>query len=106
MTQPYKHLFSDEELQALVRRMELTSSLIRRQLEEQIIELVALPSDWLDKAVVDIRGDQMLDAFLAQKGWSESDLLTHVARPEALRRFAAAVWPRVGGLLSVVERRP
>lgn len=89
MTQPYIHLFGDEELQALVRRMELTSSLIRRQLEEQIIELVALPSDWLDKAVVDIRGDQMLDSFLAQKGWSESDLLTHVARPEALRRFAA-----------------
>ena len=42
MTQPYIHLFGDEELQALVRRMELTSSLIRRQLEEQIIELVAL----------------------------------------------------------------
>lgn len=89
MTQPYIHSLSDDELQALIRRMELTPSLVRRQLEEHIIGLVSLPQEWLDKAVIDIRGDQTLQSFLDQKGWSESDLLLHVARPEALRRFAS-----------------
>ena len=45
MSQSLEHLLSDDDLLALVRRMDLTSSLLRRHLEEEIIRLVNLPSD-------------------------------------------------------------
>ena len=89
MTQPIAHSLSDDELLGLVRRMELTSSLVRRHLEEEIIRLVNLPSDYLEQALADFCGDQDQDALLIQKGWTEADLQLHVLRPEALRRFAA-----------------
>ena len=89
MTQPLAHSLSDDQLLALVRRMQLTSSLVRRHLEEEITRLVNLPSDFLEKALADFCGDQDKDSLLTQKGWTESDLELHVLRPEALRRFAA-----------------
>lgn len=80
---------SGPEILALVSRMELAPSLLRRHLEEEIISLVKLPSEWVDQAVIEAHGDESRESFLSQKGWSESDLLIHVSRPEALRRFAA-----------------
>ena len=73
------HSLSDDELLALVRRMELTSSLVRRHLEEEIIRLVNLPSDYLEQALADFCGDQDQDALLIQKGWTEADLRLQVA---------------------------
>lgn len=89
MTHPYGHSLSDEELRALVSRMELMPSIVRRQLEEEITNLVVLPPEWIEQAVLDYLSDQELDSCLASKGWTESDLHIHLARPEALRRFAA-----------------
>ena len=89
MTESMSHLLGDEELLALVRRMELMPSLVRRHLEEDITRLVNLPTEWLDQAVADFCGDQDRDSLLIQKNWSEADLQMHLLRPEALRRFAA-----------------
>ena len=79
----------DDDLLALVSRMELTSSLLKRHVEEEITSLVCLPSEWVDDAIVSFCGDQDHDSLLLKKGWSDSDLKIHVSRPEALRRFAA-----------------
>lgn len=89
MSQFFAHSLSDEELLGLVRRMELTPSLVRRQLEEQITRLVNLPSDFLAQALVDFCGEDDQESLLIKKGWTEADLHLHVLRPEALRRFAA-----------------
>ena len=89
MTQPFAHSLSDDDLLALVRRMELMSSLVRRHVEEEITHLVDLPDEFLEQALVDFCGDRDRDALLAEKGWTEADLHMHVLRPEALRRFAA-----------------
>jgi len=80
--------FPPQQLAALVRRLELVPQLLRRQIEEEITELVPLPEDWLDQQRQDVLGDQTPEAFLEARGWDERDLSLHVRRPEALRRFA------------------
>jgi parvulin-like peptidyl-prolyl isomerase len=77
-----------ETLLALLRRMELLPQLLRRQEEEAITALVPLPSDWLDEQRQAFVADQPLEMVLASRSWSEADLDLHLARPEALRRFA------------------
>ena len=89
MKQPLPPFLNDDEMLALLRRMELTSALVKRHLEEDITRLVDLPTEWLEKAVTDFCGDQDQDSLLTEKGWTEADLQMHVLRPEALRRFAA-----------------
>ena len=89
MSQPLEHSLSDDDLLALVRRMDLTSSLLRRHLEEEIIRLVNLPSEFLQQAITDFCGDQDLNTLLTEKGWTEADLELNLLRPEALRRFAS-----------------
>ena len=89
MNYSLSQVLSDSEILALVSRMELAPSLLKRHLEEEIVSLVKIPSDWVDQAVIEAHGDQSLELFLSQKGWSEADLFIHVSRPEALRRFAA-----------------
>ena len=80
---------SDPEILALVSRMELAPSLLKRHIEEEIISLVKIHADWVKQAALEAHGDQSLESFFEQKGWSEADLFIHVSRPEALRRFAA-----------------
>ena len=80
---------SDPEILALVSRMELAPSLLKRHIEEEIISLVEIHADWVKQAALEAHGDQSLESFLSEKGWSEADLFIHVSRPEALRRFAA-----------------
>lgn len=89
MTRPSAYPLADDELLGLVRRMELLSSLLRRHLEEEITRLVDIPADWLEEAISKFCGSQDLDSLLVEKGWSKDDLMMHLARPEALRRFAA-----------------
>ena len=82
---------SQVEIKGLLRRMELEPSLLRRQIEEQIVELVDLPDAWLEDAQTEFLAQQEpkpIQACLDQKGWSIQDLRIHLARPEALRRFS------------------
>ena len=79
---------SDSEIIALVNRMELLPKLIRRQQEELIVSNIPFPSDWIDEQRRIFLGDQCLNDVLHERGWSESDLLTHLCRSEGLRRFA------------------
>lgn len=73
---------------ALVRRLELHPTLLKRQEEEAITALVPLPEEWVAERIEELLADQPLEPFLAARGWSHDDLRLHVCRPEALRRFA------------------
>lgn len=83
-----QRLVDPQELTNLVRRLEWLPQLLQRQEEEAITALVSLPQEWLQQQRQEMLGDQSLDRFLAEKGWQEVDLDLHLARPEALRRFA------------------
>ena len=87
MTSFNQHL-SDEDVLALVRRMEFEPKLLRRHLEEQIIELVPIDKTWLDENRSRLLDDLSEDDFLEKKGWSKTDLNLHLRREEALRRYA------------------
>ena len=89
MSQSLDHGLTDEQLLALVRRMDLTPSLVRRHLEEDITRLVNLPSDVKEKAIADFCANHDKESLLTEKGWTDADLDIHVLRPESLRRFAA-----------------
>ena len=89
MTQSLAHSLSDDEQLALVRRMDLTSSLLRRHLEEDIVRLVNLSSEFCEQAIAEFCGDKDKNSLLLEKRWTETDLQLNVMRPEALRRFAA-----------------
>ena len=85
----HERLFGQQEcLLDLIRRMELWPQLLRRQEEEAIVHLVGLPSSWLTEQRQALVSDDGLAEWLATKGWSASDLDLHLARPEALKRFA------------------
>ena len=82
-----------ERLEELLRRCELMRPLLRRSLEEEITQLVALPDDTIQTLLDDFRASHNLDDdgitdWLAQRQWSQDDLTIHLARPEALNRFA------------------
>lgn len=81
-------LLTDDQLHDLVRRMELMPQLLRRQIEEEICQVVPLEPEWLLEQRKTVLGDQEPEAFLVARGWSEADLELHLWRPEALRRFA------------------
>ena len=85
----HERLLGQQEcLLDLIRRMELWPQLLRRQEEEAIVHLVGLPSSWLTEQRQALVSDDGLAEWLATKGWSASDLDLHLARPEALKRFA------------------
>ena len=77
-----------ETTAALVRRLELQPTLIKRLEEEAITSLVPLPEEWVSKRIHELLADQTQEEFLSSRGWSQEDLHLHACRPEALRRFA------------------
>ena len=77
-----------ETTAALVRRLELQPTLLKRQEEEAITQLVPLPEHWVAERIQELLADQTQEQFLVARGWSVDDLRLHVCRPEALRRFA------------------
>jgi hypothetical protein len=86
-------LFADDpsaaaSIQALVRRMDLWPQLLRRQQEELITHLVPLDPQWLQERRHDHLAGESLEAVLERHRWSEADLDLHLARPEAMLRFA------------------
>jgi len=81
-------LLSPEVIADLVQRMEWVPQLLRRQEEEAITALVNLPADWLEQQRESFVSDQDLASVLESRGWTSQDLDLHLARPEALRRYA------------------
>jgi parvulin-like peptidyl-prolyl isomerase len=82
------HPLDTETLEALVRRLELKPVLLKRLEEEAITALVALPEPWIQAQLDELLSGTTAEQFQQQRGWSDADLRLHVARPEALRRFA------------------
>ena len=85
---------SSDRLEQLLLRTEAMRPLLRRSLEEEIAQLVALPAEHLEDLLCQFRQEQQLTddaaekAWLKQRGWSIDDLQFHLARPTALSRFA------------------
>ena len=77
-----------ETTAALVRRLELQPTLLKRQEEESIAQLVPLPEEWVSERINELLCEQTQEQFLSARGWSQDDLHLHVSLPEALRRFA------------------
>ena len=73
---------------ALVRRLELKATLLKRLEEEKITRCVALPDSWVEERIDAVLDGVPRQQYLDDRGWSEEDLWLHVCRPEALRRFA------------------
>ena len=81
----------DEDLQVLasyINKLNLWPKLLRRQQEEEILKLVPICPDWLDKQRVNFLGDNSLDSVLQSNNWSPDDLDVFLSLPEALRLFA------------------
>lgn len=85
---PEALLGGEAEVMALLRRIELWPQLLRRAEEESIVAAVPLPPAWLEQQRRELLGDTASNEWLSAKGWQESDLNMHLARPEALKRFA------------------
>ena len=77
-----------ETTAALVRRLELQPTLIKRLEEEAITSLVPLPEAWVSKRIQGAVERPDSGGFLSERGWSQEDFHLHACRPEALRRFA------------------
>ena len=83
-----------EALQNLILRAEQAPTLLRRLIEEQLVALVNLGDQRLAELEASFReqqqlqDDDTLSRWLDQRGWSHGDLQLHLARPEALQRFA------------------
>ena len=75
-------------LKDLVRRCELTATLLRRFVEESIIDLIPLSDDEIQEVVDDMIGVSEREEWLAAKGWSIADCEISAARTLALKKFA------------------
>jgi len=80
--------FDAENLEGLVRRLELLPRLCRRLIEEEISSLVPLPEDWYSSQLEEFLNGKDIDDVLRNRQWFPGDLELHIRRPEALRRFA------------------
>lgn len=77
-----------EDLLMLVRRSEVSRSLLRLQVEESIADLVPIDHDQLQEARQRWLGERDLETELEKLSWSEADLSLYLHRPMALQRFA------------------
>ena len=73
-----------------VRRMNLWSSLLRRQQEEYIASLVPIDNVWVDQECEKILGGQNLSSFLDKLLLTHDEWRSDIYRAEALRRFSEA----------------
>ena len=85
---------SSQQLSGLVRRQNLYQLLVRRSIEEQIIDLVAKAEDYGDSQIKSFCDDNGLtdqskvQLFLDQKQWSKEDLHIEAFRSPALISFS------------------
>ena len=88
-------VFSEDELLALIRRSGLQKSLLRRQIEEEIISIVDPSLQPSDEAMHLFRSqnnlsdddDKGIHEWLRSRGWDHRDLCLELLRPSALKRF-------------------
>ena len=83
----------EKEIINIIQRMELIPSVVTRHIEEEIIALVKLPTEWQENAFDDFLKNEKLtqadlDSWLKKKGWTKEDLTLNLARPESLYRFS------------------
>lgn len=83
----FEQTLDNGTLGALVRRLELQPTLLRRLEEEAIVALVPLQEDWISNRIEELCAGSTSEDYLATRSWSELDLRLHVCRPEALRLF-------------------
>ena len=88
-----KDILTDKEIINLIIRMELMPTIVRRNIEEEIITIVHLPETWHQNAFDEfLKGEKLnkddLNSWLDNKSWNLEDLKVHLARPEALYRFS------------------
>ncbi len=93
MKKSVKSPLTEQETLALVSRMELTSDILQRHIEEEIISLVNLSEDWHQNALEEFLQKKKLSAedlptWLHKKNWQSEDLRINLARSEALSRFS------------------
>lgn len=83
----------ENELRSLIRRSGLAPSLLRRQIEEEIVCLVEPELDpsmdiWDSfREKHDIHDDDSLANWLQYRGWDQRDLRFHLLRPASLNKF-------------------
>ena len=83
-----------ERLEQLLRRTRALRPLLKRALEEEITELVALPDERMAELQQLFRKKNQIDddaaeaVWLEQQNWNSEDLKLHLARPEALNCYA------------------
>lgn len=79
---------SDQELPSLVRRLDLSSLLIRRKISEEIADIVPSHLLPLEQAEVALLDGQSRSEWITSKGISENDFLINLKLPLALDEFA------------------
>ena len=85
----------ENELRSLIRRSGLASSLLRRQIEEEIVclvepELEPAEDAWdafLKQQDIQEEDRDALINWLQRQGWDQRDLRLHLLRSSALKRF-------------------
>ena len=81
-------------IEGLIRRAEQVEPLLKRCVEEQVTACVGLDADAMEALEQQfleqnkLADEEAREAWLAQRGWTREDLLLHLSRPEALKRFA------------------
>ena len=84
---------TDQQILCLVKRMNLSSKIMQRYIEEQIIQIVNLSEAWHSNALEQfLKSKKIIDAdlsnWLEQRSWDKEDLQIHLAREESLYRFS------------------
>lgn len=79
---------SEDDLPALVRRLSLSSVLLRRKVEEEIACIVPSSLLPLDQAEIELLDGQSRNEWILSKGLTEGDFLINLKLPLALQEFA------------------
>ena len=85
----FDHSLDADTQAALIRRLELTPTLLRRLEEEAITALVALPQPWINEAVAAVGTPDVVDLFV------RSDRVGPLV-DDAIAVGARAVWMQLG----------
>ena len=75
-------------LEDLVRRCELAVPLLRRFVEESLVDLIPLTEDQIQEKVNNMIGSSDREKWLSSKGWTIKDCEISAARSLALKKFA------------------
>ena len=90
----FKWQISTERLQQLLRRSEGIRPLLRLAIEEEIVQVVAVPEERLQELHQlfceqnHLNDEESVAEWLKHRCWNADDLQLHLARPEALSRYA------------------